>query len=547
MDSGASDLPLNDQEIADRLQPIPGAVLSALALPLGSVSISQQPVASPGSTVPANSRITFTIGASATTNTGTGPLVIQWQKNGTNVLGATGSSYTTPYLLASDNGAQFRAVVSFPGVSVTSAPPVSVTVNTDTTKPTVTGAASDDLMHAVTVQFSEPVDPVMALNPANYSISGGVGIVSAVFTADTNLVDNPTHDSVRLTTSGQADNTAYTVTVTGVKDTAGNTIAGGNTASFVSYGFAPGFGKFEYFENQSYSPSFVPLDDSTVNGFVAYSPKFVNNDPDTIVYPHSLQMSPLGQANFRSGATGAGALPASFFGTRMSTILTPTTTANYVFYLATDDTGILWLSTDDNPTNKHAIAYCAYDANNTGQVRRWSSANSAVDTNTLAALVTVPGATFWLIVDGSSVPIITLTAGHRYYLEVDQRETSGFGSVSTVNWDGGTGVAPVDGTDSVLIGNLIGWHFPQSQINSFSKNGNNVIIGWTNPLNSINQGAFPWPGIVAPNTFSITPSFPTTSLQSADVVSGPYAAVTNTSPATIPATAPAQFFRIGEQ
>ena len=232
----------------------------------------------------------------------------------------------------------------------------------------------------------------------------------------------------------------------------------------------------------------------------------------------------------------------------MSTILTPTATTNYVFYLATDDSGILWLSTDDNPTNKHAIAYCAYDANNTGSTRRWSSANSAVDTNTLASEVTVPGATFWPIVDGNNVPIITLTNGQRYYLEVDHRETQGFSSVSTVTWDNGTGVAPADGTASVLTGNLIGWHFPQSQINSFAKNGTNVIIGWSNPLNSINQGAFPWPGVVAPSTFSITPSFPSAGLQVTPVLNPPtWSNVTNTSPSTIPATAPAQFFRVEEQ
>ena len=296
MDSGAGDLPANDQNLSDRLQPIPGSFLSTLALPLGTVSITQQPVASPSSTVQANSKITFTIGVSAVTNTGSGPLVIQWQKNGINIPGATGASYTTPYLLTSDSGAKFGAVVSLPGVNKTSTP-VTVTVNADTTAPTVLGAVSDDTVHALTVQFSEPVDPVTALDATKYSISGGLRVINASYAVNTNLVNNPAYDAVRLTTSRQADNTAYTVTVTGVKDTAGNIIAGGNTAKFLSYGFAPGFGKFEYFENQGYSTLFLPYYyNNNVNDFVTYSPKFTNNDPDTIIYPHTLEMSPLGQA-----------------------------------------------------------------------------------------------------------------------------------------------------------------------------------------------------------------------------------------------------------
>jgi hypothetical protein len=546
MDTGAigGDLPASDQNLADRLQPIPGSSLSSLALPLGTVSITQQPAASPSSTVKAHSRVTLSIGAGAVTNTSSGPLVIQWRKNGVNIPGATGPSYTTPYLNTSDSGSQYTAVVSFPGVQTTSSP-VTVTVNADDAVPVVLSAASDDTMYAVTVQFSEPVDPATVLNPGNYSIPG-LTVLGATFAVTTNLVDNPPYDAVRLATSRLADNATYTVTVTGVKDTAANTIASGNTASFTSYGFAPGFGKFEYFEDQTYSAAIMPLDDLTINGLAAYSPKFLNNDPDTIVYPRSLEMAPQGQATFRNGASGIGGLPPGFFGTRMSAIITPTHTANYVFYLATDDSGILWLSTDDNPANKHAIAYCAYDANANG-IRQWSSASSATDTNTLAALVTVPGATFWPVVDGSLVPIITLTSGRRYYLEVEQRETAGFGSVSTVNWDNGTGVAPADGTATLLTGSVIGWHFPLPQISSFAKDGGNIIITWTNALGSVDLGAAPWPGVVAPSTFGIIPSFPAPGLQSTPALSPiTWTTLTNTSPATIPATAPAQFFRIGE-
>ena len=548
MDSGFQDLPANDQNLSDRLTPIPASVLSTPALPLGTVSISQQPTASPASTASANSKVTLSVGITATTNTGAGQLVIQWQRNGINIDGATGPTYTTPYLTAADNGAQYGVVASVPGASATSST-VTLTVNPDATTPTVLGASSDDIMHSVTVQFSEPVDPVTALNPANYSIPG-LTVSSAAFALDTNLVNTPTHDAVKLTTSTQADNTAYTVTVTGVTDTAAHTIGGGNKASFTSFGYAPGFGKFEYFEDLTYfGGPLIPADDNTVNGMITYAPKFINNDPDTIVYPRSLEMSPAGGASFRSGSGGLADAPPGLFGTRMSAIITPTNTGNYVFYLSTDDTGILWLSTDDNPTNKHAIAYSSYDANSTGQTRRWSTANSAqFDTNSLAAFVTAPGATFWPVVDGANIPIITLTNGQRYYLEVDQRETLGFSSASTVNWDNASGVAPADGSATALTGNVIGWHFPQPQISSLVKAGNSVNIAWTNGFGRVVLGAAPWPGVNAPDTFGITPSFPTPTLQVTTSINPPmsWTSLTNNSPATIPMTNSVQFFRVGE-
>ena len=116
-----------------------------------------------------------------------------------------------------------------------------------------------------------------------------------------------------------------------------------------------------------------------------------------------------------------------------------------------------------------------------------------------------------------------------------------------MNWDAGPGVAPADGTATLLTGNVIGWHFPQPQISSFAKNGGNITIAWTNALGRASQGAVPWPGVVAPDTFGITPSFPTPSLQSTPALNpSSWTTLTNTSPATIPATGPAQFFRVGQ-
>jgi len=60
---------------------------------------------------------TATFGVAAS---GTAPLTYQWQKNGTAIAGATDSSYTTPALLAADDGETFVVVVSNAAGSVTS-------------------------------------------------------------------------------------------------------------------------------------------------------------------------------------------------------------------------------------------------------------------------------------------------------------------------------------------------------------------------------------------------------------------------------------------
>jgi glucose/arabinose dehydrogenase len=58
-------------------------------------------------TVNVGQTATFTVSAS-----GTAPLSYQWQKNQTNIAGATSASYTTPATVLADNGSKFRCIVS---------------------------------------------------------------------------------------------------------------------------------------------------------------------------------------------------------------------------------------------------------------------------------------------------------------------------------------------------------------------------------------------------------------------------------------------------
>jgi hypothetical protein len=67
--------------------------------------------------------ITVKVGKTAkftVTATGTAPLKYQWRKNGVEIAGATKASYTTPKVVAADNGSLFSVVVSNAAGTVTS-------------------------------------------------------------------------------------------------------------------------------------------------------------------------------------------------------------------------------------------------------------------------------------------------------------------------------------------------------------------------------------------------------------------------------------------
>jgi glucose/arabinose dehydrogenase/regulation of enolase protein 1 (concanavalin A-like superfamily) len=61
---------------------------------------------------------------------GSAPLTYQWQRNGANISGATGSCHTTPSATLADNGAQYRVTATNPwGSAVSNAATLSVTAN----------------------------------------------------------------------------------------------------------------------------------------------------------------------------------------------------------------------------------------------------------------------------------------------------------------------------------------------------------------------------------------------------------------------------------
>ena len=93
------------------------------------------------------------------------------------------------------------------------------------------------------------------------------------------------------------------------------------------------------------------------------------------------------------------------YGTRVRGYITAPSTGSYVFWIATDDAGELWLSTNDNPANKTRIAY----------INSWASPRE------------------WTRESNQKSAAISLTAGQKYYVEALQKEGGG-GDNLAVGW-----------------------------------------------------------------------------------------------------------------
>ena len=163
---------------------------------------------------------------------------IQWQRNGVDIPGATGATYTTPVIQGlANNNDEYGARFVTSGQSIASSK-ARLTVVRDTVPPTIDSLAfSGGATLQATVRFSEAMDPASAQSPANYQFGGGVTVSSAVLgPVQFDPADQHPFQEVVLSLSGLAQNSPYSATVSGVKDLAGNVMApaafAGNTPFF---------------------------------------------------------------------------------------------------------------------------------------------------------------------------------------------------------------------------------------------------------------------------------------------------------------------------
>ncbi len=206
-------------------------------------TITTQPV---NETVTAGQTATFTVVAG-----GTAPLSYQWQKNGANIAGATGTSYTTPATATTDSGSTFRVVVTNTAGTITSNA-ATLTVNAAAVAPTITTQPVNETVTAgqtatftVVAGGTAPLSYQWQKNGAN--IAGATG--TSYTTPATATTDSGSTFRVVVTnTAGTITSSAATLTVnaaavapTITTQPANETVTAGQTATFtvVAGGTAP--------------------------------------------------------------------------------------------------------------------------------------------------------------------------------------------------------------------------------------------------------------------------------------------------------------------
>jgi len=170
-----------------------------------------------------------TLGPVAATVTGAPQdrLTYQWLRNGQEIPGANGSTYTTPVQRLADSGTAFTVRCSVSGQSVLSGQGV-VTVTPDVERPVINELSfgSGPAMRAI-FRFNEVMDPVSSVQVANYDFGPGTTVTRAILSPILqDPADQHLYQTVTLEVTGIAQNAPYSVAVSGAKDLAGNELAG---------------------------------------------------------------------------------------------------------------------------------------------------------------------------------------------------------------------------------------------------------------------------------------------------------------------------------
>lgn len=149
------------------------------------------------------------------------PANVQWYSNNVVLPGANLASYRVP-VGALQNTTTYKVTASNANGSTDASTTIFVTP--DTTAPTLVEAINlGNPGKDIAVIYSEPVNPIGATTPGNYSLNNGATVTGA------RLGASP--DTVLLQVNGVTAGAAYTITVNNVKDSVGNTIAANSAVS----------------------------------------------------------------------------------------------------------------------------------------------------------------------------------------------------------------------------------------------------------------------------------------------------------------------------
>jgi tRNA threonylcarbamoyladenosine modification (KEOPS) complex Pcc1 subunit len=314
--------------------------------------------------------------------------------------------------------------------------------------------------YVVTVTRAAPVIlPSSNADLANLVPSAGAltpGFGSAV-TAYTVSVPNATGSMTFLPTAAQANATVRVngaTTVSGTASSAINLAVGSNPVA-IAVTAQDGITVKNYAVTVTRAGGVTPPEEGTPG----LNRRFHRARPGVTVsnfYP-----APRGKGIFPAGAAAVGTAPtqsgtvAKFeapsdvgeeYGQILHGYVVPSETANYTFYLCSDDQGELWLSTDENPANSRLIA----SEPEYNPARTWNSADRRPVANGLRANIS---------------PSIRLEAGKYYYVEAVMKEGTG-GDNLGVAWTRAGAPMPANGSEPIPGANLRTRYQPGTVVSS---------------------------------------------------------------------------------
>jgi len=258
--------------------------------------------------VQANHPVMFSVTASSPSSL---PMFYQWRRNGVNIDGETGPSYSfvaTP----ADNGARFTVQVAKLGTVVVSSEAL-LTVTADTDAPAIVAAGGSEFLNKIVVSFSELMG---AQSPASYTVPGFTAMAADLDSTGTNVI-------VTLNNPLAAGQT-YNLTVQNAPDSVGSMLTS-VTVPFQAFVFSRGLLKYEYFPRLSTSDAY--LDSSLL-----VDPRFPNS-PDWTAFLTAFNSRTIFPDDLHNG-----------YGAHVSGLFVPPEDGNYAFFLRSDDNSRLFLN-----------------------------------------------------------------------------------------------------------------------------------------------------------------------------------------------------------
>lgn len=278
------------------------------------------------------------------------PNTYQWSKDGVALnaadvnadgslkypQGVTGSTLVISQSLPADSGQYQLAVTNPLGNSTTT--PTAVTVSLDTTPPTVAYVTASATLNRVRVGFNKPMTASTLTALANYTFTGGLTTTAVTLTVDPSVLN--------LTTTGMVPGGSYALSISGVKDARiGQNLIGANNTAFDAFVLTKGALAWDYYRG-------IPGNDVALLQSDAQYPAGVWTDRLLGSFS-SMSVTVGGNLNNNPEFGPLG----DNYGAHVYGWITPTETANYHFFLRSDDASELWISSDSSPANVSLVAF----------------------------------------------------------------------------------------------------------------------------------------------------------------------------------------------